>query len=259
MTGGEFQQLVARAQELEAAAERASAEGRPSDALRQEAADLRVRALGERPYPVLICAHCQRLTGWVDGAGICERCAQAHELRQAWSAPHGEWVDLTDQRAGKTAARSGLGFALRSRKAREHAVMTSWLARVDPGTTGPITPETGFELEVAQRDEVEAPDRSSIVVRFRTTRQRFDGDSWARAGGTHVRHDDLWLPAEFPASIPIEQLAEAWADYTAAVESFNRRSWSAEDERRGAAGESDAERDEALRRQRHTSDLLPEE
>jgi hypothetical protein len=217
--------------------------------------------LADRPYAVLVCAQCARLTGWVDAEGVCERCARARELRTAWSQPHGEWVDLTDERTGGPATKSrlGLGSLLSRGKARGHAAVKSWVAHVDPGATGPVAPEVGFELEVAHRDEVEAPDRSCILVRFTTGRRRFDGGSWSRLDGTRIPHDELWLPAEFPASIPIEQLAEAWADYTAAVESFNRSSWRAEDERRAAEEESQAERDEALRLQRHTSELLPQD
>jgi hypothetical protein len=231
----EFDQLVARARE-------------------------RARALSDRPYPVLVCAECARLTGWLDGGGMCERCARARELRTAWSRPHGEWVDLTDERTGRSASRSRLGLVslLGRRKAREQ-VVKSWLAHVDPGATGPVEPEVGFELEGAHRDEAEAPDHSCILVRFTAARRRFDGESWSRLDGTRIPHDELWLPAEFPASIPIEQLAEAWADYTAAVDSFNRSSWRAEDERRAAEEQSEAEREEALRAQRQTSELLPEE
>jgi len=118
---------------------------------------------------------------------------------------------------------------------------------------------SGCELEVAHRSDAEAPDRSCILVRFTTARRRFDGKSWSHTDGTRIPHDELWLPAEFPASIPIEQLAEAWADYTAAVESFNRNSWRAEDERRAAEAQREAEREGALREQRRTSELLPEE
>jgi hypothetical protein len=225
-----------------------------------EAASRRARALADRPYPVLVCGECARLTGWVDGEGVCERCARARELRTAWSQPRGEWVDLTDERAGGPSARPrlGLGSLLSRGKAREQAVK-SWLAHVDPGATGPVEPEAGFELEVAHRDEAEAPDRSCVLVRFTTARRRFDGKTWSHLDGTQIPHDELWLPAEFPASIPIEQLAEAWADFTAAVESFNRSVWRAEDERRTAEAQREAEREEALRDQRHTSELLPED
>jgi hypothetical protein len=81
-TGAEFDRLVARAEELEAAAEQADAEDRPGDAPREEAAQLRARALGKRVYPVLVCGRCRRLTGWVDGTGVCERCARARELQR---------------------------------------------------------------------------------------------------------------------------------------------------------------------------------
>ena len=223
VTGGEPDLLVARARELEAAAERATGEGRSGDAHRKEAAALRIRALGERPYPILVCVECSQLTGWVDAAGVCERCARSRELREAWTAPHGGWVDLTDHSA--SAPQAERRFRLGRRRHREDAILKSWLAHVDPGVTGPSAPEVGFELELAHRDEVEAPDRSAVVVRFTTTRHRFDGESWSRTDGPRIAYDDLWLPAEFPASMPSEQLEEAWADYIAAVESINRRSW----------------------------------
>jgi len=91
---------------------------------------------------------------------------------------------------------------------------------VDPGATGPVEPEAGFELEVAHRSEAEAPDRSCILVRFTTARRRFDGKSWS--------HTDATV-------------------------------WRAEDERRAAEEQREAEREGALREQRRTSELLPEE
>ena len=226
VTGGEPDQLVVRARELDAAAERATGEGRSGDALRKEAAELRIRALGERSYPIFVCADCSQLTGRIDEAGVCDRCARSRELRDAWTAPHGGWVDLTDHSA--SAPRAERKFRLGRRRHREDAALKSWLAHVDPGVTGPSAPKVGFELELAHRDEIQAPDRSAAVVRFTTARHRFDGDSWRRTDAAPVAYDDLWLPAEFPASLPSEQLAEAWADYAAAVETINRRRWRGE-------------------------------
>jgi hypothetical protein len=45
--------------------------GPKADALRRRAAELRVEALGPKPYPVEICSVCFRLTGWAGADGAC--------------------------------------------------------------------------------------------------------------------------------------------------------------------------------------------
>ena len=130
---------------------------------------------------------------------------------------------------------------------------------MEPGDTGPIDPEPGYELEIARRDEVELTDGSGILVRFSSVTYRFVDSDWHQVEQTKIAHRDIAVPAEFPASLPIEQLVEAWGDYQAAIAAFNRRVWAAEDERREAKRQAGEAREEALRAQQHTSDLLHED
>jgi hypothetical protein len=76
------------------------------------------------------------------------------------------------------------------------------------------------------------------------------GRSEGRAG------PDPLSPDVFAASLPIEQLAEAWGDYREEIAAFNRGVWSAEEERRERARQADEELLAARREQLGTSDLL---
>ena len=87
------------------------------------------------------------------------------------------------------------------------------MSRVEPDDTGPIAPEEGYEIEVARRDELDAADGSGVIVRFRTARSRFVEGSWIDGASTDIASRDLLVPAEFPASLPAEQLVEAWVTF----------------------------------------------
>jgi hypothetical protein len=132
------------------------------------------------------------------------------------------------------------------------------MSRVDPGRTGPVEPEGGFELEAAERDEVEAPDGSGLLVRFSTVTRRYENGGWAALDSTRLGRGSLLVPPEFSAGLPTEQLAEAWADYRAAVDASNRDAWSRESARRDAATRAREAREQTLREQAGTSELLDE-
>jgi hypothetical protein len=257
-------QLLAEAHRLDAEAVQAGDEGEQGRSLRAQAAALRMQALGERVYPVLTCVTCFRLTGWVNGDGNCDACVRRAQLHAAYSDSHAGWVSVADTRQAPTQGptpplRARLAAGLGRSQARARITAGRWLAFVEPGDTGPIDPELGYELEVAHRDEVELTDGSGILVRFSSVAQRFTESGWQQIELTKIAHRDIAVPAEFPASLPVEQLVEAWGDYQAAVAAFNRRVWAAEEESREAQRQAGEARDEALREQRHTSDLLHED
>jgi hypothetical protein len=246
-------ELLAQALRLDAQARdagEATAEGRE---LLEQAAQRRVAALGTRSYPVLVCRECLRLTGWTGAGGRCDPCLRRAQLQAAYSDPHGGFVALDDRRTAhpEPAAKHHL-FG------RDRARVGAWLARVEPDETGPVSPEPGWELEGAERDEVEAVDGSGMVVRFWTARHRFDGDGWLELDGTLIGRADLPFPSEQSAGLPAEQLVDAWLDYKAGVQAFNARAWSAESARRETARLAQEAHDDTIRDQRAALDLLDE-
>jgi hypothetical protein len=257
-------ELLARAYKIEAEAARTHDPRVNPSAWLAEAAELRRRALGDRVYPVLTCSSCFRLTGWRDANGLCDACLRRAQLDAVYADPRSGWITLPDSRRelvqqpdpplGKRLAAS-FGF----RRGLRRAVARAWLTRVEPGETGPAAPETGFELGVAHREEVHAADGSGLVVRFSTATHVFDGDSWVRLDSTRLAERSTLTPREFPAALPIEQLAEAWGDFRAEIDAFNRHVWEDELDRREAEREALAAREQMLREQRGTAGLLDED
>jgi hypothetical protein len=242
------------AQRLEGRALDAGEHGHEGLALRNRAARLRRRALAGRPYPALVCASCLAVTGWLDRDGSCDRCLHGRLLSESFADPHGSWVDLADMRAPPSprATRRGL-FRSRSDNRAVHA---EWLRLVDPDETGPIEPEDGYVIEVAQRSEHDAADGSCVLVQFTTAAHRFDGAGWSKLASTTVAAGAVLTPATFPTDLPIEQLAEAWGDFRNEVHVLNAHRWTSESRAR-----EDAERDRAKRAERRTSvaDLLDDD
>lgn len=256
-------ELLADARRLEAQAATVGEDGSSGRELRAQAASVRVRALGERSYPIVVCQSCYRVTGWTDAAGRCNSCIEAARLREAFADPAGGWVELGDVR--QTAPkRSGLPLRARlaasvgRRQGLDRAVALAWRTHVAPAETGPAAPEAGWELEVAKRSETDAPDGTGVLVQFTTARYRFDGAAWLALERTKISQAELLIPAEFSAGLPVEQLAEAWVDYQSAVAAFNRDAWERCSAERDADREAREEHADRLLRQRHVSELLDE-
>jgi hypothetical protein len=260
MSGADAEELLAQARRLDAEAIHAGEESAAGRELRARAAALRVELVGERVYPVVVCSLCFRLTGWTTAAGQCDICAR-HAARQAAEAASG-WpvaVGWPQPAAPPRAARGrGLSARLRRGESRDQSVVRAWMHYVEPGDTGPVEPEQGYELEVATRDEIERIDGSGILVRFTTLTHRFGRSGWERQQSTRIGRSLLPNPAEFGAELPIASLVEAWGDYQHAVAVINRRSWSEQSAAREARSATLASRTQALREQEHTSELLQE-
>ena len=245
-------ELLAQAAALDAEAIAAHSDERPQAVLRRQAAELRVQALGARPYPVLICSSCFRLTGWLGADGVC-----APELRHRRHAGAG-WPQAGAGRLPLPAEsgpllrrmRRTLGVGGRRDRAR------AWLARVEPGETGPVAPEEGWELEVGVKFEQEAPEGPDLLVYFDAASVRFEYGAWRPVDGTHGGKPRRLVPREFAASLPVEALVEAWTDFLQEVGDHNRSVWHAETARRVAHAAEIRARHEAAELQRGTSDLL---
>jgi len=256
-------ELLANARRLEAQAATIGEDAPSGRELRAQAAAVRVRALGERSYPVVVCQSCYRVTGWTGAAGNCSSCILGARLREAFSDPAGGWVDLRDVRP-RAPRRSGLPLRARvaavvgRRQRLDHAIAVAWRTRVASAETGPAAPEAGYEIEAAKRSETEAPDGTGVLVQFTTARYRFDGATWVALDRTKISQTKLLIPSEFSPGLPVEQLAEAWVDYQAAVATFNRDAWNRCSAERDADRQARADHADTLMRQRHVSELLDE-
>jgi hypothetical protein len=256
---------LAKAHELEAEAAKVGNQTHSGLELRMEAAKLRIAALGQRGYPVLICPECAGVTGWLSSTGPCDSCLRRAQVRAAYADPHGGFVVLDDgrpvHRAGHPHHEGPGAFALLlgGHAARVRATADVWLSRVDPDTTGPIDPEDGFRIEVAHRDQVIAADGSGTLIRFRTATHRFDHGAWTELETTSIAHDGLLVPTEHSGGLPVEQLVEAWLDYKQAVETVNREHWARESAAREEARAAREAREEAMRKQLGAADLLDED
>jgi hypothetical protein len=213
---------------------------------------------GEKPYPVLVCSTCSKLTGWLGSGERCDSCIDRALRKTAYAS--GGWVDVTGNGPHNPAAEAGPAAWKRAAAAvgwraplREERAAT-WLRHVEPGETGPVDPEQGFEIAVADRTESAAPEGADLLVRFFVRAVAFDRDGWRPLVG--VRLPDPRTPSVFPASLAIEQLAEAWNDFRAEVREVNRARWSEESERRDRESREEQERLQARREQHGTSGLL---
>jgi len=255
--------LLVQAKRLEAEAIEAGEDGATGRQLRGKAAALRVEALGERIYPVLVCEACFVLTGWRSDDGRCDGCLRRAQLKAAYSDPHGGWVAVGDARpnpghASRPSAplRNRLSSLRHPRRAHQRALVLAWMTHVRPDETGPIEPEDDYEVEVAKREELEAADRSGMILRFSSATHRFRDSVWIERETTRIAWRDILVPGEFPAALPVEQIVEAWGDYKAAVDAFNRSVWAAQSEQREAERVMHAAHQDALREQRGVIDLL---
>ena len=254
----------AKAHDPEAQAAKAGEEAHSGLELRLEAARLRLAALGEKSYPVMVCSECAQVTGWLSADGLCDSCLRRAQLKAAYQDPHGGFVVLDDGRPvrrGGHPAHHGPGALARllgGHAVRDRAVADEWLSRVDPDTTGPIDPEDGFELEVAHRDQVVAADGMGTLIRFRTAAHRFVAGAWVELDTTTIAHDSLLVPAEHSGGLPTEQLVAAWLDYKQAVDAVNRERWTKESASREAERAAREAREEAMREQLGAADLLDE-
>lgn len=223
-----------------------------------EASRLRMQALGEKPYPVLACSECWQLTGWLGSGERCDVCISSARREEAYADPQGSFVRLGERAPRVSGERPAtwkrLAAAIGVSGPLVLARNAAWSDRVDAGVTGPPTPEDGFVVFGAERMEWPAPEGHDLLVRFSTAAYRFERDAWQQTlqtGGPVPL-----TPHVFPASLPMDQLAEAWSDYRAEVQRFNEERWETEDARREAERRDAKALDEAREDQSGTSSLL---
>jgi len=258
---------LAEAKRLEREAIEQDEESAAGRKLRAKAAALRVQALGKRSYPILVCQGCFAVTGWLSSDERCDSCLRHDQLEAAYRDPHGGWVAVADPqirpaREQKPESAKLLGHLTavkHPREAHQRALVATWMTHVRPDETGPIAPEDGYQVEVARREEVEAADGSGMLIRFHSATAGFHDGAWVDLQTTRIPRDELLAPTEISAAIPAEQIVDAWGDYKAEVDAFNRRAWDADSARREAHRQGDAAHDDAMREQRDVFQLLDEE
>jgi hypothetical protein len=128
-------ELLTQAQALEAHAIEAGEGTYAARRFLEQAARLRVQALGERSYPVVVCSECFRVTGWVDAGGLCDPCLRSRQREAAYSDPQGGFVVLGDSRpaaapANPQAGPGLVGRLLGGKGARDRALVETWMKRV---------------------------------------------------------------------------------------------------------------------------------
>jgi hypothetical protein len=262
-TGEESGGLLAQARALEAQAATFGQDTGYGRQLLGEAAQLRVEALGTRSYPIVVCAQCFRVTSWVAANGLCDSCLRSAQLNAAYADPGGGFVRLRANQpvAAEPEPRATpglLSLIVGGRRARERARMETWMRRVEPDITGPVSPEEGYELEVAHRTEVEAANGSGMVIRFRTGTDRFVDGGWTPLATTRIGSRALLIPAEHSAGLAPEVLLDAWVDFRGAVDAVNAARWSREAAAREAHRVAQTQHDELVRDQRDVGELLDE-
>ncbi len=216
---------------------------------RRQAAELRARALGPRPYPVLVCEACFELTGWLGGDGLCARCVR-RRLERAGGA-HFDPVHAVEEAAPfLRRVKRAIGVGTARDRVRE------WLTKVEPGETGPVQPEEGWALEWAVKGERAAPEGPDLLVVFDVQSYRFEFAAWRAAETSPGGKPRRLVPRELPASLPIAALAEAWNDFEEEVAAHNRAVWTAESARRDGQAQAAADRAAAFELERGTSALL---
>jgi hypothetical protein len=226
--------------------------------LGEAAARLRMQVLGEKPYPVLACAQCWRLTGWLGSEDRCDVCISTARREAAYEDPGGSFAALRGLRAAaprqrhaawkRVAAVLGVGGPLAL------ARVQAWCEHVDMGVTGPPSPEEGYVAFDGERGEWPAPEGHDLLVRFSTRAFEFHRDGWQQA--LHTGGPVVLTPHVFPASLPMYQLAEAWTDYRAEIQRFGAARWQAEEARRESDRQEAQDLAEAREEQTGTSGLL---
>jgi hypothetical protein len=129
---------------------------------------------------------------------------------------------------------------------------------VDPGETGPVEPEAGYETEVAVRSEVERVDGLGILVRFATATHRFENNGWLRLETTRIARSVLPNPTEFAADCRSRCLPRRGRTIDRPCTRSICRPGPGESAQRDGEAAARAAREQALREQRHVSDLLGE-
>jgi hypothetical protein len=217
-----------------------------------------MQVLGEKPYPVLACTQCWRLTGWLGSEGRCDVCISSARREEAYADPQGSFLAVPETHAEASARKQpawkraaavlGVGGPL------AEARLEAWCEHVDMGVTGPPSPEGGFVALDAESDEWPAPEGHDLLVRFTTRAYEFRADGWQQAA--HTGGPVVLTPHVFPASLPIDQLAEAWNDYRDEIDRWSAARWEAEQARREQERADAKELAEAREEQTGTSTLL---
>jgi hypothetical protein len=129
----------------------------------------RAQELGPKPYPVLTCPRCFAITGWLGSDGACLSCwtrRGEHTWNTVPPLVHPAIAEATVPLVHRI--RRSLGMGTTRDRLRE------WLRLVEPGDTGPVAPEEGWELEGAVKYDLPTPDRAHRIVRFDDRSYRFE-------------------------------------------------------------------------------------
>jgi hypothetical protein len=77
----------------------------------------------------------------------------------------------------------------------------------------------------AEKTEAKAPDASGRLILFKIGRYRWQGDHWQRLRRSPSVRPQTKTPTVFSASLPLEQLLDAWADFQRELAKRNYVDW----------------------------------
>lgn len=207
-----------------------------------------------RPYPLYVCLHCYRVTGWLgtwktqmlDGdfeADSCFECLTHGPLPFSvdWEPVYDPLLDLgwmPDSRDNIKIVQSlrrlsGSKPPLWTRllqplapKPYERRALKEWLRGVSGWPEQPAMGTTDrLQIRLAEKTEVESPDKSGRLVVFRAGWYDWSGGRWQRRKLGRRRGVPYALPSIFPASLPMEQLLAAWDDFKDALAAEDYEAW----------------------------------
>jgi hypothetical protein len=150
---------------------------------------------------------------------------------------------------------SSLLRCLGGRRRYEQARLRNWRRFVDGQweSEPPMdAPGDRFFVWGAERTEIDAPDKSGRLVLFKAGSYRWDGRRFLRQRRPWRSQPKTVTPTVWPATLPLEQLVEAWEEFRVEVAQASQREWARSEQGRERDRESRALRQERERQQSET-------
>jgi hypothetical protein len=235
----------------------------------------------KRDYPLHVCSNCHHIDGWVDAkeGAMCLHCLTIYPFFLRVEEPlryhpllHGMILgrleryrlqrELNHLSSKRPPLWSRLLKLLGAKRPYELRVLRNWQRFISDWDE---SPPLGSEVTVwgAEKFETLSPHKDERLIIFKCGWYWFQGGRWVRRKNSPYP----FLPSDtgsvFSATLPIEQLVSAWADFQEAVRRENVRDWKdhdrykLEDRERKALDEQKAtDKQDLLRAQEGVADLF---
>jgi hypothetical protein len=201
-----------------------------------------------RDYPLYVCSHCHRVDGWVDQkqAGICLHCLTVYPFFKRVERPlrydpllsslllsrldrfqlRREIKQFSDRRPPLWSRALKLVGAKRLYELR---ALRNWQRFVSGWEEAP--PLGAEELVVwgAEKFETLSPDGNERLIVFKCGWYWWKDGRWVRRKLSPYPFSPQDTGSVFSATLPVEQLVSAWADFQEAVKQENEEDWRRDD------------------------------